>query len=139
MRIGIVLLLGGLGLVLFGLFAITRARPCPTESCGVDLNSAAFVSGLSLLSLGVARLFWSGWHGSGVSWLIAAPAGGILTWTLYEVVRQGVPLYGIGILGEMTAPTISTAAGIVIIAIGWLRRGRTPRTFANADRGDMSN
>jgi membrane protease YdiL (CAAX protease family) len=130
MRIGASLLVSGLILILFGLFAITRARPCLDESCGLDLNSTTLSLGLVLLALAVARLIWTGWHGSGVSWLVAAPAAGVLTWTIYEVVRQGVPLYGIGVLGEMTAPTLSVAVGVAVIVSGLLRQGRSSRDVA---------
>jgi len=54
MRIVALLLVTGLGLVLFGLFAITRARPCPTESCGIDLNSNALGLRVFILVLGGA-------------------------------------------------------------------------------------
>jgi hypothetical protein len=133
MRIGAILVASGLGLLLFGIFAITRARPCETASCGVDVNAIAYGVGLVLLSLGAGRFFWTGWHGSGMSWVIAAAAAGILAWTLYELIRQGVPLYGIGILGEMTAPTVTVVVGIGVIVIGWLRQTRHRVTLRDAD------
>ena len=96
------------------------------------ITGTAYAVGLLLLAVGVARLYWAGWHGSTVSWVIAAPAAGVITWTLYELVRQGVPLYGIGILGEMTPPTLSAAVVIGTPAIGWMRRGRASRDLHSA-------
>ncbi len=129
MRSSGILFVSGLGLLFFGLFAITRARPCEPGSCGADANGIAYAFGLVLFSLAVARFGWLGWQGNGVAWLVAAPAAGVLTWTLYELVRQGVPLYGIGILGEMTAPTASIVVGLGVLFVGWLRRSDRPSDF----------
>jgi membrane protease YdiL (CAAX protease family) len=104
------------GLPILGLAIFGMGMPSPWPM---------YVVGLTLLSFGVARLVWSGWRGSESSWLVAAPAAAILTWTLYELVRQEVPLYGIGILGEMTAPSLSGATAVGILVIGWVSRGRS--------------
>jgi hypothetical protein len=122
-------LLGAL-LMAFG-FAIGPfmcARPdLPCE--GPTLAGVAFYGGVMLMTVGLARLLWAGWHGSRIGWLIAAPAAGLLTWVVYERIRQG-PLPGIGILGTMTAPTLSLAVAIGVIAVAVLRTARPPRDIA---------
>jgi membrane protease YdiL (CAAX protease family) len=117
MKAGALAVAIGLPLLGFGIFMMG-------DRSG-QLTRPAYFLGLVLLLLGVARLSWSGWHGNGVAWLVAAPAAAILTWALYELIRQGVPLYGIGIYGTMTAPILSAGVGLGILVVGWLRRGRT--------------
>jgi hypothetical protein len=124
MKSGGILTISGLGLLLFGLFAITRARPCDPGSCGIDLNAIAYTLGLGLLALAVARFLWTGWHGTALAWLVGAPVAAILVWTLYELIRQAMPAPGIGILGEMTAPTVSVAVGGSVLLVGWIRHSR---------------
>jgi membrane protease YdiL (CAAX protease family) len=116
MKLGVLAVAIGLPLLGLGVFAIPY-----------DTGRTMYVVGLVLLSFGVARLVWAGWHRSDVSWVIAAPAAGILTWTLYELVRQEARLYGIGVLGEMTAPTLSAAVGVGFLVVGWLRHGHASR------------
>jgi membrane protease YdiL (CAAX protease family) len=119
MKVGVVAVAIGLPVLGIGVFLIG-------DRSG-RMTTAAYVLGLLLLSLGVARLFWAGWHGSVLSWVIAAPVAAVLAWTLYELVRQEVRLYGIGILGEMTAPTLSAAVGVGALVAGWLRHGKASR------------
>jgi hypothetical protein len=119
MRLGVAAIALGLPFLAIGIFLLG-------DRSG-QITRTGYVVGLALLLFGVARLFWAGWHGSFLSWVIAAPAAAILNWTLYELVRQEVPMYGIGILGEMTAPTLSSAVGIGALVVGWLGRGRDSR------------
>ena len=93
-------------------------------NAGPTSTAVVYVAGITLTSLALASFIRTGWHGSGISWLVASPTAAILTWTLYELIRQGVPLYGIGILGEMTAPAVSFAVAAAILVVGWLRTSR---------------
>jgi len=118
--VAVVLGLGLLGSSIFGMaFEPTSTR-------------IAYVGGIALVAFGVASLVRTGWHGSGRSWLVAASTAGVLTWTLYELIRQGVPLYGIGVLGEMTAPAVSFAVVLAILLVGWLRTARSDRGAPSA-------
>ena len=112
MKIGILALAVGLPLLGMGIYMIG-------DRSG-RITTTSFWTGFGLLSLGVVRLVWSGWHGSGASWLIAAPAVGILTGVVYELIRQS-PLPQIAFLGDLTGLVLSIALGIATIAIGWLR------------------
>jgi membrane protease YdiL (CAAX protease family) len=125
MKVGTIAVLIGSLLLGFGVFMLG-------DRSG-RITGSALVLGLLLLSFGVARLVWAGWHGSASAWIVAAPPAAILTWTLYELVRQGVPLYGIGIFGEMTAPILSSAVGIGIVVMGRLGGGRSTREIGEAD------
>lgn len=113
MKLSVVASLLGMLLLTLGIFVL-GGRSYP-------INLAAYVAGLGLLALGVTRLAWLGWRGSGRSWLIAALPAAILTWTLYELVRQTPPYLPIGILGEHTAPLVSTTVAVGLVAIGWFR------------------
>lgn len=113
MKLSIVASLLGMLLLTLGVFVL-GGRSYP-------INLVAYVAGLVLLSLGVARLAWLGWRGSGRSWLIAALPAAILSWTVYELVRQTPPYLPIGILGEYTAPLVSTIVAVGLVAIGWFR------------------
>ena len=76
-------------------------------------------AGLTLLLVGIVRLAYEGRQSRGWSLLIAAPAAGVLTWTLYELIRQGLPMPSIGVLDEMTAPVLSAAA-VLALVVAWL-------------------
>jgi hypothetical protein len=115
-----------IGLLLLGLGIFTMGDR------GGRVTGSAYVLGLVLLCAGVPRLLRAGWHGSGRSWIIAAGAAA-LAWALYELIRQSVPLYGIGIYGEMTAPILSTAVAVGTILAGWLRGTRLPSDISRAD------
>lgn len=113
MQLSVVASLLGMLLLMLGIFVLgSRSYP---------INLAAYVAGLVLLSLGAARLAWLGWRGSGRSWFIAALPAAILSWTVYELVRQTPPYLPIGILGEYTAPLVSTLVAVGLLAIGWFR------------------
>ncbi|NJD27994.1 MAG: hypothetical protein FIA92_06810 [Chloroflexi bacterium] len=126
--------LGGFGALLmaFG-FAIgpfmcrVPGVPCPRPTVA-DL---AFYGGLALVVLGLARLLWAGWRGSRLSWFFAAPAAGLITWTVYELVRQGIPMPEIGFLGTMTAPTLSAGVAIAVVVVGGLRLARPSRDIGD--------
>ena len=89
------------------------------------ITGTAYIAGFVLLSLGIARLVWAGWHGSNVSWFLVAMPAAVFTWTFYELIRQGIPLPEIGVLDEMTAPILSAAVAVATVVIGWLRLGRS--------------
>lgn len=113
MKLSVVASLLGMLFLTLGIFVL-GGRSYP-------INLVAFVAGLGLLSLGVALLAWLGWQGSDRSWLIAALPAAILTWTVYELVRQTPPYLPIGILGEYTAPLLSTIVAVGLVAVGWFR------------------
>jgi hypothetical protein len=113
MRVGVVSALVGMLLLALGIFVL-GGRSYP-------VNLAAYVAGLGFLSLAVARLAWLGRRGDGRNWLIAALPAAILTWTVYELVRQTPPYPPIGVLGEYTAPLLSSVVAVGLVAIGWLR------------------
>ena len=115
MKLGLAAVVIGIPLLGLGIFLIH----------GGQIAATAYRVGLPLLAIGVARLLWAGWRGNIASWVLAAPAAGILTWTLYELIRQSVPLPEIGVLGEMTAPTLTAVVIIGIIVVGGLRLART--------------
>lgn len=115
MKLGLGAVVVGIPLLGLGIFLMR----------GGLIAATAYYVGLPLLAIGVARLLWAGWRGSIASWLVAAPAAGILTWALYELIRQGVPLPEIGVLDEMTAPMLSATVMIGIIVIGGVRLARS--------------
>jgi hypothetical protein len=108
MKLGLAAVIIGLPLLGLGVFLLR----------GGQIAATAYSVGLTMLAIGVARLLWAGLRGNIVSWLFVAPAAGILTWTLYELIRQSIPLPEIGVLDEMTAPTLTAAVMIGIVAIG---------------------
>jgi hypothetical protein len=109
MVLGILLLFVGLAAVAFGMFGMANTQPI-------------FVVGIVLSCSAFALLVWSGWRGRFASWLAASPAAIVLTWITYEAVRQSPARPDIGVLGLLTAPLLSLAAGIAVIVIGWARR-----------------
>jgi hypothetical protein len=124
MKVGAVALVIGLLLLGVGIFLMG-------DRSG-QINLWAYLIGLLLTTAAVTRLVYAGWHGSPGSWLVAAPGAAVLTWTLYELVRQQLPMPQIGVLGEMTAPTVSIAVAGATVVIGALRLSR-PRDIPNAD------
>jgi len=82
-------------------------------------NGRLYVAGLALLFVGIIRLAYAGRQSRGWSLLVAAPAAGVLTWTLYELIRQGLPMPSIGVFDEMTAPLLS-AIVTSALAAAWL-------------------
>ena len=113
MRLGFVASLLGMFLLTLGIFVL-GGRSYP-------VNLYAYVLGIVLTALGVGRLVWVGWRGSGRSWLVAALPAAILTWTLYELVRQDPFYLPVGFLGTYTAPLLSSTVAAGLVAIGWFR------------------
>jgi hypothetical protein len=111
MKAGVLALTSGLALLGIGVFLIG-------DRSG-QINRTAYVAGLTLLLVGMVRLAYLGRESRGWSLLIAAPAAGVVTWTLYELIRQGLPMPSIGVLGEMTAPVLSASATFALV-VGWL-------------------
>jgi hypothetical protein len=89
---------------------------------GGDVSRLAFTVGLVLLTLAVVRLVRLGRRGTPWAWEIAALPAAILTWTIYELVRQSPPYPPIGVLGTSTAPVLSLAVAFACLTMGWLRR-----------------
>jgi hypothetical protein len=117
MKLGTVAATVGMLLLGFGIFMIG-------DRSG-RITGTALVAGFVLLSLGISRLIWAGWHGSQASCFLVAVPAAVFTWAFYELIRQAIPLPAIGVLGEMTAPTLSTAVAVGILVIGWLRPVRS--------------
>jgi membrane protease YdiL (CAAX protease family) len=90
-------------------------------------NQRLYVAGLTLLMVGIVRLAYVGRQSRGWSLLFAAPAAGVLTWTLYELIRQGLPMPTIGVLAEMTAPVLSTISTLTLV-VAWLAVRRSTST-----------
>lgn len=111
MKLGLAALVVGIPLLAFGVFVVR----------GGEVTVTAYWAGFVLLSLGVARLLWAGWRGSRASWLLGAPAAGLLAWTLYERVRQTPPYPPISVLGADTAPILSAGVAVGLVLAGWLR------------------
>jgi hypothetical protein len=89
------------------------------------ITGSAYLLGFTLLSLGIARLLWLGSKGRVASWFLVALPAAVFAWAFYELIRQAIPLPGIGILGEMTAPTLSAAVALGLIVIGGSRLARS--------------
>jgi hypothetical protein len=132
---GALMALAGFLLLFIGLFSgigrcAVPGAPCPSP--GPDEILA--YSGIVLLVLGVALLLRAGMRGSPVGVALAALGAIRATWFIYELGRQsGCPLLGdpdtqdacLRAFGEMTAPVLSAAVGLVVFIVGWLRlRGR---------------
>ena len=113
MRLGIAAALLGVFLMTLGIFVL-GGRSYP-------VNLYAYVLGIVLTALGVGRLVWFGWRGSGRSWLVAAFPAAILTWPIYELVRQDPFYLPVGFLGTYTAPLLSSTVATALLAIGWFR------------------
>lgn len=125
-------LIGSL-LIFVGVFGMlgrcaVPGAPCPSPSPG----EVAAYGGLIVLVLGVFILVRSGLRGSLASSALGALAAIPATWTLYEVVRQGVPLPGIGVLEEMTAPALSATVALAILVVGAVSHVRS-RDIAEPD------
>lgn len=120
MKLGLAGIAVGIPLVGLGIFMIH----------GGELGLAAYVIGLAALSSGTARMIWAGRRGSGIPWLLAAAPAGALTWVVYELGRQNVPLPGIGILEEMTAPTLSFTVAAILLLAGVFRVARSSRDIS---------
>lgn len=117
MKLSVAALALGIPLLTIGVFLVR----------GGDISRVGYTLGLLLISFAVARLVWLGWRGRGWAWLVAAPPAAILTWTIYELVRQTPPYPPIGFLGTDTAPLLSAVSAIGLVTVGWLR-SRAPDT-----------
>lgn len=125
-KTGALMALAGSALIFVGLFGMlgrcaVPGAPCPSPSAG----EIAAYGGLVILVLGVFILVRSGWRGHLASSVLGALAAVPATWTFYEIVRQGIPLPGIGVLDEMTAPVLSAAVALTILLVGAMRRARS--------------
>ena len=125
-KTGTLIALVGSLLIFVGLFGMLGrcARPdvpCPSPSLG----EVSAYGGLLVLVFAVFILVRSGLRGNFSSAALGAVAALPATWTLYEVVRQGVPLPGIGVLDEMTAPALSAAVALAIVVVGAMRHLRS--------------
>ena len=128
-KAGALIALVGSVLIFVGLFGMlgrcaVPGAPCPSPSLG----EVAAYGGLLLLVLGVLILVRSGLRGNLASSALGAVAALPATWTLYEVLRQGVPLPAIGVLDEMTAPALSTAVALAILGVGVVSHVRSRDT-----------
>ena len=114
MKLSLAALAVGLPSLALGIFVVP----------GGDLGLVTFTTGLVLLILAVARLIWLARRGTPWAWELAALPAAILTWTVYEVLRQTPPYPQIGVLGLSTAPVLSLAVAAACLTMGWL--GRRP-------------
>jgi hypothetical protein len=115
MKSGVVTFVLGTMLLGFGVFSMFYG----------DVARIAYFVGLVLLVVAIAQLIWSGWHGRRASWPVGALAAAIVTWTIYELVRQTPPYPDVGFLETYTAPLISSVAAALLLAIGLWRTFRS--------------
>jgi hypothetical protein len=111
MKLGVILLGLGAALLTYGIFGIDRGA----------VSRPSYVIGLILMTAALMRLAWVGWNGNLAATVLAGLASAILTWTVYEMVRQSPSLPAIGVLGEMTAPLLSATVAAVVIVAGLIR------------------
>jgi hypothetical protein len=108
-------------LIGFGIFGAPFACARPGVPCsGPSVAAATLSIGLASSAVGLLLLLRVGWAGTRRAWLLAAPVAATLTWTGYELIRQG-PAPGIGLLGEMTAPALVAAVVASILLVAWFR------------------
>ena len=116
-RLGSIALVAGAILLGFGV----AGRIFPSA-----MGLAGYYGGFVVLFVSLVAFLKAGWQGDGLAWLIATLPAAILTWAMYELVRQTPPYPPVGVLGEMTAPTLSALVAVAIVVVG-RRRLRTRR------------